>query len=142
MAIGALTRHREVSTTEAARICQRPLDSAREILSRLASRDRLLETGGTTGRGRYHRLSRQACEELGETLAYHVDSRLTRENAKGRVLSALQHGPLSNAQIREITQMSRFQVGRLMDSLKQEGLVQMDGTRRGARWLLIGEHKL
>jgi ATP-dependent DNA helicase RecG len=137
-----LTRHREVSTTEAARICQRPLDSTREILARLASRDRLLETGGTTGRGRYHRLSRQACEELGETLAYHVDSRLTRENAKGRVLAALQHGPLSNAQIREITQMGRFQVARLMDSLKQEGLVRLDGARRGARWFMSGEHKL
>lgn len=49
---------------------------------------------------------------------------------------------LSNAQIREITQMSRFQVGRLMDSLKQEGLVQLDGSRCGTRWLLIGEHKL
>lgn len=71
-----------------------------------------------------------------------MDSRLTRENVKGRVLAALQRGPLSNAQIREITQMSRFQVGRLMDSVKQEGLVQLEGSRRGARWLLIGEHKL
>jgi ATP-dependent DNA helicase RecG len=134
-----LTRHREVSTTEAARICQRPLDSTREILARLASRDRLLETGGTTGRGRYHRLSRQACEELGETLAYHVDSRLTRENAKGRVLAALQHGPLSNAQIREITQMGRRQVTTLMQSLRDDGLVEKDGERRGSRWLLCSE---
>ena len=137
-----LTRHREISANEAARICQRPLDSTREILARLATRDRLLETGGPTGRGRYHRLSRQACEELGESLAYHVDSRLSRENAKGRVLDALRHGPLSNAQIREITQMGRFQVSRLMDTLKQEGLVQMQGSRRGARWLLSGEQKL
>jgi ATP-dependent DNA helicase RecG len=129
-----LTRHREVSTTEAARICQRPLDSTREILARLASRDRLLESGGPAGRGRYHRLSRQACEELGETLAYHVDSRLTRENAKGRVLSALEHGPLSNAQIREITQMSREQVKWLMRNLTEEGLVAMSGTKRSSVW--------
>lgn len=129
-----LTRHREISTTEAARICQRPLDSTREILARLASRDRLLETGGTAGRGRYHRLSRQACEELGETLAYHVDSRLTRENAKGRVLSALQHGPLSNAQIREITQMNREQIKWLMRNLAEEGAVVMTGSKRSSRW--------
>ncbi len=129
-----LTRHREISASEAARICQRPLDSAREILARLASRDRLLEPGGPAGRGRYHRLSRQACEELGETLAYHLDSRLSRENAKGRVLAALAHGPLSNAQIREITQMSRHQAKALMQSLRRDGLVELSGVKRGSHW--------
>jgi ATP-dependent DNA helicase RecG len=131
-----LTRHREIDTAEAARICQRPLDTARELLARLATRDRLLEPGGTAGRGRYHRLSRQACEELGDTLAYHLDSRLSLENAKGRVLDALQHGALSNAQIREITQMSRRQVTTLMQSLREGKLVKKDGERRGSRWLL------
>ena len=131
-----LTRHREIDTAEAARICQRPLDTARELLARLATRDRLLEPGGTAGRGRYHRLSRQACEELGDTLAYHRDSRLSLENAKGRVLDALQHGALSNAQIREITQMSRRQVTTLMQSLREGKLVKKDGERRGSRWLL------
>ncbi len=131
-----LTRHREISASEAARICQRPLDSTREILARLATRDRLVETGGPTGPGRYHRLSRQACEELGESLAYHVDSRLSRENAKGRVLDALRHGPLSNAQIREITQMGRKQATRMMNALQEEGLVRLDGIKRGARWRL------
>lgn len=131
-----LTRHREISTAEAARICQRPLDRARELLARLANRDRLLEPGGTAGRGRYHRLSRQAYEELGNTLAYHLDSRLSRENAKGRVLDALQHGPLSNAQIREVTQMSRRQVTMLMQALREGRLVKKDGERRGSRWLL------
>jgi ATP-dependent DNA helicase RecG len=129
-----LTRHREIDTDEASRICQRPIEGAREILSRLASRDRLVEAGGTTGRGRYHRLSRQACEELGETLAYHVDSRLSRENAKGRVLDALRHGPLSNAQIREITQMNREQVKELMRSLKKEGLTRLSGQKKGSLW--------
>lgn len=137
-----LTRHREIDATEAARICQRPLDSTREILARLAARDRLLETGGPSGRGRYHRLSRQACEELGETLAYHVHSRLSLENAKARVLAALRHGPLSNAQIREITQMSRQQTTRMMKSLRSEGLVRLEGQRRAAQWHLLGEHKL
>jgi hypothetical protein len=112
------------------------LDTARELLARLATRDRLLEPGGTAGRGRYHRLSRQACEELGDTLAYHLDSRLSLENAKGRVLDALQHGTLSNAQIREITQMSRRQVTTLMQSLREGKLVKQDGERRGSRWLL------
>jgi len=137
-----LSRHREIGASETARICQRPLDSAREILSRLASRERLLEPGGPAGRGRYHRLSRQACEELGETLAYHLDSRLSRENAKGRVIAALRHGPLSNAQIREITQMDRKQATRLMESLRSEGLIRLEGQKRGALWHLTGEHNL
>jgi ATP-dependent DNA helicase RecG len=137
-----LTRHREISASEAARICQRPPDSVREILSRLSARDRLVEAGGTTGRGRYHRLSRQACEELGESLAYHLDSRLSRENAKGRILDALCHGSLSNAQIREITQMSRKQTARMMNSLQDDGLVRLDGIKRGARWLLVEKSDL
>lgn len=61
-------------------------------------------------------------------------SRLTRENAKGRVLSALQHGPLSNAQIREITQMNREQIKWLMRNLAEEGAVVMTGSKRSSRW--------
>ncbi len=137
-----LTRHREISARETARVCQRPLEGAREILSRLSSRERLVEAGGTAGRGRYYRLSRHACASLGEALAYHVDARLSRENAKGRVLAALRHGPLGNSEIREITQMSRFQTTRLMESLRREGLVRLEGERRGARWHLADNGNL
>jgi ATP-dependent DNA helicase RecG len=131
-----LTLNREISTAQAARICQRPLDSTREILARLISREHLLETRGTTDRGRHHRLNRQACDQLGATLAYQIDNRARRENAKHQILAALQHGPLSNAQIREITQMSRRQVTDIMQSLRSIKMVKKNGERRGSRWMI------
>lgn len=131
-----LTRHREITARTAAEICQRPIEGAREILGRLASQWRLLEAGGGAGRGRYYRLSRAAYELLVGTLKYHVDRRLTLENAKARVLAALEEGPLTNADVREITQLSRYQCVRLMASLRADGVVEVRGSRRGARWHL------
>jgi len=55
------------------------------------------------------------------------------ENAKARVLGALRDRPLSNADVREITQMSRHQVRHLMEALRQDGTVALRGEGRGAR---------
>jgi len=131
-----LTRHREITARIAAEICQRSVEMAREILGQLVTQRGLLEPGGGSGRGRYYRLSRAAYEVLIGTLDYHVDRRLTAENAKARVLAALADRTLTNADIREITQLSRYQTVRLMASLREEGLVEIYGFRRGARWHL------
>jgi len=69
-----------------------------------------------------------------------VDRRLTLENAKARVLSTLAVKPLNNADIREITQLSRYQIVRLMTGLRREGLVEIRGSRRGAKWHLCAQH--
>ena len=131
-----LTRHREISARQVAELCQRPIEGARETLARLVSRERLAESGGPAGKGRYYRLAQEAYAQLGDSLAYHVDSRLSRENIKGRILTALGKGPLSNAQIREISQMDRAQALAIMRQLRQEGLVRKEGERRGTRWTL------
>ncbi|MBP8258760.1 MAG: putative DNA binding domain-containing protein [Verrucomicrobia bacterium] len=131
-----LTRHREITATEAAILCHRPLAEARETLSELMSQWRLVEAGGPSGRGRYYRLTSPAYDLLGQSLAYYVDSRLSRENAKGRVLTALNKGSLNNAQIREITQLGRVQAWRLMKQLQAEGLVNKTSDKRYARWCL------
>ena len=129
-----LTRHREISARQTAEICQRPMAGARELLGRLTNRERLVEAGGPAGKGRYYRLTQAAYTEFGEALAYHVDSRLSRENLKGRILTALKKGPLTNAEIREITQLSRPQVTRLLGSLRYEKLVELRGSTKGSRW--------
>jgi len=141
LVIHFLTRHREVSARQAAEMSQRPLESARELLSRLAAGRGLLESGGGSGRGKYYRLSRSGYEQLLRTLDYYVDKRLGTHNAKARVLSALAERDLSNAEVREITQMDRFQVIRLMDALREEGLVALTGQKKGARWHLSGDQK-
>lgn len=130
-----LTRHREITGRRAAEICQRPLENARERLGELAHRRGLLESGGT-GRARYYRLSRSAYEQLATALAYYRDRHLADQNAKARVLDTLADRPLSNTDLREITQMSRNQIKRIMDELRKEGLVAVTGRTRAARWHL------
>jgi ATP-dependent DNA helicase RecG len=132
-----LSRHREITARTAAEICQRPIGAAREILAQMASRWRLVEVGGA-GRGQYWRLSRSAYEILEGGLRYHVDQRLAIENAKARVLTVLKVRSLSNAEVREITQLSRYQASRLMFALRKEGSVEMRGSKRGSRWVLCG----
>lgn len=130
-----LTRHREITTRTASDICQRPMEGAQEILGGLVTHWKLLERGGT-GRGRYYRLSRAGYEALLGTLHYHVDRRLAGENAKARILSVLTERPLTNTDIREMTQMDRRQVIALMNELRAEGLVLVVGKGRGRRWIL------
>lgn len=132
-----LTRHREITARTTAEICQRSMEDAREILARLAHRWQLLESGGGAGRGRYYRLSRRAYETLGGALAYYIDQRISSENAKARVLEAMALRPLKNSEVREITQFSRHQCLRLLKELKNEGIVGLEGSRRGARWHLL-----
>jgi len=132
-----LTRHRELTAQTAAQICQRSIKEAQELLSELAHRWQILDTGGGAGRGRYYRLSRNAYTVLVTALSYHVDRQLLVENAKARVLSALANAPLSNQDIREITQMNRAQAVRLMKSLERERKARIEGTKRGAKWVLV-----
>ena len=131
-----LTRHREITARIVAERCQRSMEDAREILSRLVAEWKILEAGGGAGRGRYYRLSRPAYELLDSSLGYHVDSRLADQNAKARILAALAEKPLTNSDVREITQLSRHKSFRLMDELRTVGEVEMRGSKRGAHWHL------
>ncbi len=135
LVIHFLTRHREINVAQAAEICQRPTEAARELLARLANHARLIESGGPTGRGRYFRLTSSAYAALGTEPDYDRDARLSQENLKARVLTTLQRRSLSNADIRQITQLDRNQAKRLMEALRQEKLVHTTGAGRGARWL-------
>lgn len=139
LVIHYLTCHREITARHAAEICQRPLEDVRERLGALANRRGLLESAGGPGRGRYFRLSLPAYHILETDLAYHLDRRMASEAARGRLLAALGHGPLTNSQFREITGMDRTQVVRLLKKLEQEGLVRKDGAKRGSRWRLAGK---
>ena len=132
-----LTRHREITTSTAARICQRSPDGTRELMSTLLARGGLLEKGGGSGSGRYYRLSRGSYELLLGMLRYQIDRRLSTENMRARILDVLRDKPLSNAEIREITQLGRYAVVNLMNSLEKEGFVRLEGKKRGSRWVLI-----
>ncbi len=134
--IHALTRVREMTARQAATLCQRSLEEARELLGELASRFRVLESGGR-GTGRYYRFSRDADRVLGNALAYHVDRPLREANARARVLEVLDERELTNSDVREITQLTRKQVVKLMKELEAGGFVRLEGQKRGSRWVRV-----
>lgn len=131
-----LTRHREVKAVDAAVVCQRTTDQARELLSRLAVEKRLLEICGS-GKGQFYRLARSAYQELSNDLEYFVDRKLSEENARVRILDTLAERDLTNEEIREITQLSRYSALRLMKKLQKSGKIELIGKGRSSKWILI-----
>ena len=135
-----LVRHREIDTATASRICQRSEPGMREVLRQMERDWGYLERAGR-GRGTYwtlHPAIRRAITPAG---AADREQRIDWETAKTRVLSILkqqaQRGDtgLSNADIRHITQLDRFQVIRLMRQLASEDPhVQGPGRGRNARY--------
>ena len=107
----------------------------REKLASLETRLLMLEHSGT-GRGAVYRLSRRASAILNEGVAYDMTRRLDREAIKVRILSLLKDRPLRNAEIRAFTDLERQQVTAILEALKSEGQVYLDGKGAGARWHL------
>ncbi len=120
-----LLRHAELDTATAARICQRRDAEAREVLSEMERDLGYLQRGGS-GRGTYWTLDPELCARLSAPGHADRDARIDWEAAKTRVLSVLRQRAergekgLSNADIRRIVRLDRFQVLRLMKELADE----------------------
>lgn len=130
----------EIDTPTAARLCQRPEDGARELLTAMETAYGYLDRGGT-GRGTYWSLRADLHRRLGGEGHTERDRRISWEAAKTRILDVLlqryQHGepPLTNAEAREIVRLDRNQVKRLMQSLRNDGRTRMIGSSRHAAWV-------
>jgi ATP-dependent DNA helicase RecG len=137
LVVHRLTQQETIDARETAEMAQRSLADARELLGDLVSRWHLLEAAGK-GRGRHYRLSREASEPLAGMLAFVVHKQLGEEkaDAKTHVLAALAEESLSNADIRRLTQLGRYQSVRLLDSLRRAGAIELRGRGRNARWYL------
>ena len=120
-----LLDHPEIDTATAAHISQRKDIEAREILNQMTIRLNYLERGGT-GKGTYWKLKAEFHKRISATGHLERDSRIDWDAAKTRILSVLKQrfeqdkSGLSNAQIRQIINMSRKQVIRLMKELIDE----------------------
>ena len=137
-----LLRHPEIDTATAARITQQTEPDARETLSLMETEFGYIERGGT-GRGTYWTLRHDLHRKLSVPGHPERDRRIDWEAAKTRVLSVLmersRHGEvgLSNAEIRQIARMDRFQVIRLMKELMAENPnIQKPGRGRNARYVI------
>jgi ATP-dependent DNA helicase RecG len=133
-------RHPELDGPTTARICQRREPEVREILSEMERDLGYLERGGA-GRGTYWSLRPDLHRRLSAPGHPERDRRLDWEAAKTRVLSILKQRAyrgepgLSNAEIRQITHLDRFQVIRLMRELIHENAgISVPGRGRSARY--------
>ncbi|MBM4320015.1 MAG: AAA family ATPase, partial [Deltaproteobacteria bacterium] len=135
-----LLGHPELSTPEAARLCQRAEPEARELLGQMEREFGYLERGGT-GRGTYWRLNHSLHHRLAGPGQPERDQRIEWETAKTRLLDILRQrsergGPgLSNEEARAATLLDRRQIKRLLSELRDEGHVRLVGRGRYARWV-------
>ena len=135
-----LLHHSEIDTHTAAVLIQRSEREARDTLHEMETRRGYLDRGGT-GRGTYWVLRSDLHRRLMAPGHPDRDRRTDWEAAKTRVLSVLrqraEHGEagLSNAEIRQITRLDRYQVVRLMQQLQEEDThISLGGRGRGSRY--------
>lgn len=134
-----LLRHSEIDTGTAAHICQRPEAETRQLLSEMERTRGYLDRGGT-GRGTYWRLRTELHWRLSAPGHPERGWRIDWEAAKTRVLSVLKQRAergepgLSNQEIRELTNLDRHQVFRLMTELRAEVPQVVPGRGRWARY--------
>lgn len=127
----ALRSHGELDRSSAATALQSEETYAAAHLAALRRRGYLIVRG--RGRGTRYRFADRLDALLGGTA---VESPHGGSRARRIVLSALAAGKkLTNAEARQLTNGSRHQVLTLMGTLRDEGMVTMEGARGGARYL-------
>lgn len=127
-----LRQEREISLADLAVSCQLSVDETKRRLNVLEQWNAVEHIG--YGKGTFYRLSRTAMDKLGQGIQFDRDARLEEEALKIRILSVLKDRPLTNAEIREISNMDRDGVKNFMNKLRKEGLVTVIGHAKGARW--------
>lgn len=121
----------EIDRWSAARALQTTEEYAARHLAALRRRGYLTPRG--RGRGTNYRLSEQVATHLHRT---GIESPRSNGGSRQTILSALARGQrLTNAKARRLTNGSRHQVSALMRTLRDEGLVTMEGARGGAGYL-------
>lgn len=127
-------------------LIHRDLSAPPELRSRLP---RLVDSGilETVGRGRGTRylLSRRFHAAIGERGGYTRRRGLDRETTKELLHRHLRDQGSVGCPMSELQQVlpgqSRAQIKRLLDELRQEGRVRLEGVRRWANWFYVGEAK-
>ena len=129
-----LTRRRALDRWSAATLLQLSEEEAAARLVALRERGFLDAVG--RGRGTVYRLARHHAALVQMPGVADDEVWLDEESARLRVLEILpRRGRLSNAEIRRISGYSRKQVGKLMRSLRSEGLAELRGRGRGAHYV-------
>ncbi|MBW1922076.1 MAG: putative DNA binding domain-containing protein [Deltaproteobacteria bacterium] len=93
------------------------------------------------GRGTRYVLSRRFYKFIGKKGVYTRKRGLDRETNKALILKHIRDNAAGGAPLRDLIQvlpaLSRFQVQRLVQELRDEGLVKLVGATKGARWFPV-----
>ena len=108
-------------------------EEAAEKLVSLRERGYVVPHG--RGRGTAYRLERRLSDSLRGAIETNRDMPLEDEAVRLRVQTVLaERGRLTNAEIRRLSGYSRMEVLRLVRSLREEGLLELEGRGRGAHY--------
>ena len=134
-----LLREWVVGTRAAARVCQRTPDGIRDVLSGMEERGYLDRQG--RDRSTYWTLTPALHDRLSDPGGRERRARTDPQTIRTKILDLLRERedeglePLANADLRNITGLDRQQVVRLIQKLRDEGLVAIVGRGRGARYV-------
>lgn len=131
-----LENNPDINVPRAAIEMQRTPDEAAGVLNRMVT-ERILSKKSRSEKGAFQ-LSERTYAVLASVLSYRLDERVSDEEARSRILAALESGPLKNEEMRSITKLGRYQVVRLMKALQGEGRVRLEGKGKAQRWVLVG----
>ena len=135
MVLREVRQERRVTSARAAELLQVATDEARAELNRLVERG-LLEARGER-RGRTYHLAAGLYRQLGEDAAY-VRTRGfdTLQQEQMVVAYTREHGSITRAQAADLCQLGSDQAGRLLRRLRDAGILDMHGERRGTYYTL------
>lgn len=131
--LNELWRERLLTTTDAARLIQKPETEARAVLQRLVEYG-LVEPRGER-KGRTYHLSATAYRRLGEKAAYVRTRGFDAIRQETMVVQyATAHGRITRREAAELCGLSSDQASRLLRRLAAQGKLQLCGRKRGARY--------
>jgi ATP-dependent DNA helicase RecG len=129
----AITDRGSLDRWSAAEALQGLEEEAAEKLVSLRERGYVVPHG--RGRGTAYRLERRLSDSLRGAIETNRDMPLEDEAVRLRVQTVLaERGRLTNAEIRRLSGYSRMEVLRLVRSLREEGLLELEGRGRGAHY--------
>ena len=125
---------RRITTGRAAELLQVDVQEARDALNRLADRG-ILETRGRT-RGRTYHLSASVFRSLGEPAQYAGVRGFDRIEQERMVLTFVDHhGSITRREAAGLCRIPPDRASRLLRRLRDEGALELVGTRRAARYV-------
>jgi len=129
--LSKLKGREKITTNEASKIIQRPIEDARKLLDRMHNNRQLDRHGG--GRGTYYRLSNKIYNELGNSLGYVRNGGIEKSKQKEMILRYLSKNyKITNNETQNLLATDSNHVYRVLKELREEGKIVMYGKGKGA----------